>query len=144
MTTVAAPPTAERVSRRARMVAPVATITGLAAATVALHVRDPHVSGSWGYCPLSLMGVYCPGCGGLRAVNDLTHGDLPAALSSNLLLVLLMPVAVVLLGRWLIDAWHGGNRVRRVLTAWPLLAMLGAATVVFTVVRNLPGSWLAP
>ena len=66
----------------------------------ALHVRDPHVTHSWGVCPLyAVTGVYCPGCGGLRGVNDLTNGNLGAAASSNLLLVILAPVALVLLGR---------------------------------------------
>ena len=47
------------------------------AATIALRLRDPHDSGSWGYCPWKLLtGLDCPGCGALRAVNDLTHGDL--------------------------------------------------------------------
>ena len=92
-------------TRPRRVVPPVATITGLAAATLALYVRDPHASGSWGYCPISLLGFYCPGCGGLRAVNDLTHGDLAGAVSSNALLVLAMPFAVFLLARWAIDAW---------------------------------------
>ena len=79
-------------SRAERMRAPLVAIGGLAAATFALHVRDPHVSHSWGVCPLYVLtGIYCPGCGGLRAVNDLTDGHLGAAASSNLLLVLLDP-----------------------------------------------------
>ena len=45
------------------------------------------------------MGIYCPGCGGLRAVNDLTNGDVGAALSSNILVTLMIPVGVVLLAR---------------------------------------------
>ena len=54
------------------------------------------------------MGVYCPGCGGLRAVNDLTNGDLGAAASSNLLLVVLLPVAVLWLLRWSRGRWTDG------------------------------------
>lgn len=144
MATVTAATVPARVSRRERMTAPVATIAGLTAATVALHVRDPHVSGSWGYCPLSLLGIYCPGCGGLRAVNDLTHGDLAGAASSNLLLLLLAPVAVFLLGRWALDAWHGRDRGRPLVLAPPALTVLAVLTVAFVVARNLPGSWLAP
>lgn len=144
MATVTAATAPARVSRRERMTAPVATIAGLTAATVALHVRDPHVSGSWGYCPLSLLGVYCPGCGGLRAVNDLTHGDLAGAASSNLLLLLLAPVAVFLLARWAVDAWHGRDRGRAIVLAPPALAVFAVVTLVFVVARNLPGSWLAP
>ena len=79
------------------MLGPVLTIGGLAAATLALHLRDPHVSHSWGVCPLyALTGLYCPGCGGLRGVNDLSNGHVGAAASSNLLLVLAIPVRAVL------------------------------------------------
>jgi hypothetical protein len=131
-------------TRPQRVVAPVATIAGLAAATVALHVRDPHASGSWGYCPMALLGIYCPGCGGLRAVNDLTHGDLIGAVSSNALLLLAMPIAVFVLARWAIDAWRGRQRGRTALSSWPVLSVGIALATVFTVARNLPGSWLAP
>jgi hypothetical protein len=123
---------------------PVATLTGLAAATVALHLRDPHASGSWGYCPISLLGLSCPGCGALRAVNDVTNGDFTGAVSSNALLVLAMPVAIFVLGRWTVDAWQGRQRGRTGLSSWPVLSAGIALATVFTVVRNLSGSWLAP
>ena len=142
MTLTAVSPTAR--TRPRRVVAPVATIAGLAAATIALHVRDPHASGSWGYCPISLLGFYCPGCGGLRAVNDLTHGDLAGAVSSNALLIIAMPLAVFVLARWTVDAWRGRQRGRTALSSWPVLSVGIALTTVFTVARNLPGSWLAP
>ena len=53
------------------------------------------------------LGFSCPGCGGLRAVNDLTNGDVGAALSSNLLVTLMIPVAMVLLALWAVDRWRG-------------------------------------
>src|SRR5690348_2914513 len=93
--TAPAPPTLR--SRAERLRAPAAGAAAVAAATFALHVRDPHVSHSWGVCPLyALTGLYCPGCGGLRAVNDLGNGHVAQAASSNLLLVLAIPVALVL------------------------------------------------
>ena len=49
--TLTAVPSGSR-TRPQRVFAPVATIAGLAAATAALHLRDPHASGSWGYCPI--------------------------------------------------------------------------------------------
>jgi hypothetical protein len=142
MTLTAVPP--KTPTRARRVVAPVATVAGLAATTVALHLRDPHASGSWGYCPTALLGLYCPGCGALRAVNDLTNGDLAAAASSNVLLLLAMPVAVFVLSRWTVDAWQGRRRGRTALSSWPVLAVGIALAAVFTVARNLPGSWLAP
>ena len=54
------------------------------------------LAGSWGYCPwLALTGQYCPGCGSLRAVNDLDHGDLLGAASSNLVFVAMVPLLVL-------------------------------------------------
>ena len=47
-----------------RMLAPAITIGGLGAATVALHFRDPHASGSWGMCPSAMLGIACPGAAG--------------------------------------------------------------------------------
>jgi hypothetical protein len=114
--------------------------------SVLLHVRDPHRSGSWGYCPwLLLTGTYCPGCGGLRAVNDLTHADLRAAASSNLLLVVSVPVLVAGWSRWTLDRWR--RVVRHVDPRLQVRLALGflALALCFAVVRNTPvGAWLAP
>src|SRR4051794_6338351 len=111
MTTTApsSPPlrAADDASRRRRMRAPVLVIGGLAVATLALRLRDPHEHGAWGFCPSAAMGIYCPGCGGLRAVNDLTHGDVYAAASSNLALVVLLPFAVIGLVVWAWGRWTG-------------------------------------
>jgi Protein of unknown function (DUF2752) len=132
-------------TRLERLRGPAAAAATIGASALALHVRDPHVTHSWGVCPLyALTGLYCPGCGGLRSVNDLTNGHLGAAASSNLLLVLAVPVAVVALARWSVAAWTG----RPVAVLPPVPTRLRVALVVvlvaFTVVRNLPGSWLAP
>ena len=119
---------------------------GILVASVALHLRDPHHSGSWGHCPwLLLTGTYCPGCGGLRAVNDLTRGDLAAAASSNLLLVASMPLVAVWWLRWTADSWRG---VQRVVPASRVVAGCVVFAVVclgFWVLRNTgQGAWLAP
>lgn len=123
----------------------------MAAAALALHLRDPH-SQSWGLCPfLELTGLYCPGCGGLRAVNDLTNLDVVSAASSNLLFVVTLPVVIGLWLVWLVRAWRGdparvdgaGARASRrgLQLGWVALALAG----VFLVVRNLPGlEWLTP
>ena len=134
------------VSRGRRVMRPVVTGAALTLTTVALHFRDPHHSGSWGYCPLyATTGIYCPGCGGLRAVNDLTRGHVAEALSSNVVAVALIPFLSAFLVLWALDRWRGVERrlppnvVRPV--QWTGLTLL----LVFTVVRNLPfGSWLAP
>src|SRR5215218_6810483 len=122
-------PLADRPTRSERMLGPALALGGLAAATVALHLRDPHVSHSWGLCPMyALTGVYCPGCGGLRGVNDLTDGHLAAAASSNLMLVLLLPVAVLLLARWTWATWQG--RDAALVPTVPRAVRIGLVAVV--------------
>ncbi len=118
---------------------------GLGAA-VLLHLHDPHDSGSYGYCPfLQLTGKPCPGCGGLRAVNDLTRGDFVAAVSSNVLAVALVAGlggGVGAVGR-APAARQGRSDDRAELRGG--LAMLVAVVLAFGVLRNTPwGSWLAP
>jgi hypothetical protein len=126
------------------MAAPLTTIGLLGATTLALHLRDPHDHASWGLCPSAMMGFWCPGCGGLRAVNDLTHLRVADAASSNLAFVVLLPFIVAGLAIWAVDRWRGRHRqlpmsvITR--TAFAVVALLGA----FTVLRNLSGSWLAP
>ncbi len=133
-------------SRWARVQGPTLLAAGVLAASVALHVRDPHQQGSWGFCPwLALTGTYCPGCGGLRAVNDLGRGDLAGAVSSNLLLVAALPVAGVWWLRRMRDGWRGVRRPLSDRRAYLLTATLLGAAAVFWVVRNLPfASWLTP
>jgi hypothetical protein len=125
---------------------PLLVAGGVLVASVALHLRDPHQSGSWGFCPwLVLTGTSCPGCGGLRAVNDLTRGDLAAAASSNLLFVASLPVLAGLWARWLGQRWAGVRRPLPQPAAGVAAAVAVVLAVVFWVVRNLPfGAVLAP
>lgn len=118
---------------------------GLAGVT-AVGARDPHVPGSWGTCPLlALTGVSCPGCGGLRAVFDLLHGDVAAALSSNALAVVLVAGAAL---AWAVAA---GGLVTRRSVPWERWVTGRATAVVvvgllaFSVLRNTPlAAGLAP
>ena len=128
------------------MLTPLLTIGSLTAATVALHFRDPHVHGSWGLCPMyAATGIYCPGCGGLRAVNDLTRGHISAAFSSNVVVTALIPVAVVLLGLWAVDRWRGRYRSIPWQRLRPVVYGLLVVMALFTIARNTgPGAWLAP
>ncbi|GAB2757702.1 DUF2752 domain-containing protein [Nocardioides pakistanensis] len=132
--------------RRERVTAPALVAGAVLGASVVLHLRDPARSGSYLFCPwLVLTGTNCPGCGGLRAVNELTHGDLAAAASSNLLFVGSIPLIGYLWVRWFVDRWRGIVRVvphRRGVAA--ALAFAGVA-LAFAILRNLPGlEWLAP
>lgn len=127
------------------MVPPALVAGGLGLATVALHLRDPHSEGSWGVCPTAAMGFSCPGCGGLRAVNDLSNLRVLDAASSNLLFVLSLPLIAYAFVRWTHGRWtgHRWQPTDRSLKYGAIT--LGLVLVVFTVMRNTPaGSWLAP
>ena len=133
-------------TRARRLAAPLLGAGVVGGLTLALHYRDPHVQGSWGFCPFrALTGLDCPGCGGLRAVHDLTNLDVAGAASSNLLLVLMVPVVVVLWLAWTRRAWRSGPPLLASVSRpmlWGQVALVVIA--IFTVARNLPpGGWLA-
>jgi len=117
---------------------------GLGAFTL-LHFHDPHQVGSYGLCPfLALTGRPCPGCGGLRAINDLTRGDFVGAVSSNALAVVLVGVLGVAWVLWTVRQVQGHDR--RMIVVGPKIGIAIAVTfLAFGVIRNTPlGAWLAP
>jgi hypothetical protein len=133
-------------SRMDRLRGPLVTAGIIGGLTLALHLRDPHSSGSWGECPwLALTGRFCPGCGGLRAVNDLTNGDLVGAASSNLLFIVMVPVLVLWWLRWTRRAWTGEEPPHGSRHPGWWIAAFTVVMLAFAVLRNLSlGSWLAP
>lgn len=132
--------------RTAVRLAPAALVAGAAAAAVAvLATVDPHEAGHYPTCPfLWLTGLYCPGCGSLRAVHDLAHLDVVGAWSMN---PLLLVVAPFLVGSWF--AWvrrtATGRPRRRVAPAWAVWGLL-VVVLAYWVARNVPAlaPWLAP
>jgi len=136
----------EAVARRRRaLAAPVGVAAVAVTAAAVLHFRDPHSAGSYGVCPMyALTGLWCPACGGLRAVNDLTNLDIGAAVSSNVLIVPFIAVLVIAWIGWTVRRWKGTRDRMIVLRPTVTIVVLGVL-VAFTVVRNTPwGSWLAP
>ncbi|MGW7353431.1 DUF2752 domain-containing protein [Streptomyces sp. NPDC054784] len=134
-----------------RLAAPVAALVATAAAVGFVGAVDPSEPGHYPACPLlSLTGVLCPGCGGLRAAHAVAHGDAVAALGANALVAVAFPALAVLWLCWV----RAVLRRRPVVSAVALLPVppravhgwvLGGLVLVFTVVRNLPfGAGLAP
>ncbi len=109
-----------------------------------------HATGGWHLGPLATCwfhastGLWCPFCGSLRGVAALSHGQLLDALSFNLPVMLLLPVAAALWLRRLTWATRGRVVDQLHLGRRGYLA-LAAAMIAFTVLRNTPyGAWLAP
>jgi hypothetical protein len=88
-------------------------------------------------CPIhSLTGFFCPGCGGTRAVKALINGDISLAFHNNALL-LLSPVFLAI-GLAIEKYSH------RRMWLYLFLGILLVVVVAFTVLRNQPGSEIAP
>ena len=122
-----------------------ALVAGAAGAVVAwIAVVDPNQPGHYPTCPfLQLTGHLCAGCGSLRAVHALAHGDVVTAAGLNLLAVAAVPLLVAIWLRWTAARLDGRSRPDpvRAMAIWALLAV----TLVFWLVRNLPfGASLAP
>jgi hypothetical protein len=124
----------------------VGVTAALAVGTAGVGIGNPHEGGFFPQCVFyEATGHWCPGCGGLRAVHDLLHGDLAGALSMNAVITLLVvPLGVVGLAWWWLEGLGVSVPRLRVSTraAWLLPALLA----VFWVVRNVPAlePYLAP
>jgi Protein of unknown function (DUF2752) len=133
-----------RTGRGAALAAPLGVATLALTAVGLVAAVDPNEPGHYPTCPfLAVTGQLCPGCGSLRAVHAMTHGDLAAALGLNLLTVLaVLPLAVIWL-RWARRRWAGISRTD--LAPAPVLWMLLVVVLAFGLLRNLPvGAPLAP
>ncbi|WP_297082687.1 DUF2752 domain-containing protein [uncultured Demequina sp.] len=132
-------------SRGRRLALPLAASAVVGAATAYTALADPYREGFFPSCMwLSLTGHWCPGCGGLRAVHELAHGDVAAALGMNPVVVLIvLPLGIALLVAWLAQAWRGGTSPR--IPLWLAVGVPGLL-FVFWIVRNIPvlEPYLAP
>lgn len=127
--------------RAHRMVLPAAVLVAAGSAAVVLHLADPNSPGIYPTCPfLAITGLYCPGCGSLRALHAITMLDVGTALARNPLAVLALAGLAVGFLRWAARRWTGRPRTG-LAPAWLLYALAGLV-VVYGVVRNLPGMTL--
>lgn len=128
-----------------RVVRPLAALVAVGLPTLYVAAVDPNTPGHYPTCPvLTATGWWCPGCGGLRAVHALTHGELTTAVHDNLLVVLLVGLAAVLWTGWSWAALTGG-RAPRISFGLPGTVLLVLVLTLFMILRNLPaGAALAP
>ncbi|MFE2293543.1 DUF2752 domain-containing protein [Streptomyces sp. NPDC059452] len=123
---------------------PLGTLAAVAGAFAYVGAVDPNEPGHYPVCPLlRATGTFCPGCGGLRSAHAFIHGDLGAAFSANAVAVVGYFLFAAVWALWLVRSWRG--QPMRIALAPVWWWGLGAALLIFSVVRNLPfGSALAP
>jgi uncharacterized protein DUF2752 len=111
-----------------------------------LFFFDPDRYGFYPRCMFhSMTGLLCPGCGSLRAMHQLLHGHIAAALHLNALFVLSLPALGWLSCDWLWRRLRGRPTKGLAGSGWLWAALV--LTVVFAIARNLPFArliWLAP
>lgn len=115
------------------------------AALAVLATVDPHQPGHYPTCPfLALTGWFCPGCGSLRALHDLTQLDVAGAWGMNPLLLVVLPFLVVTWLLWTRRRWRGAAK-SWLLPGWAVIGIL-VLMVGYGVARNVPAlaPWLAP
>lgn len=105
----------------------------------AIWVGDPTTpNGPLPVCPTkALLGIDCPGCGSLRMLYSLMHGNVLAAARFNAL-----GLAAVVLLVWAYLAWTYGHVVGRRVRSWQHRRFAAAVTLslvlAWFVVRNIP------
>lgn len=105
---------------------------------ILLRVFDPATSGVFPPCPLRyLTGFYCPGCGSLRAMHALLHGDLYRAWAMNPLMIMTLPFVTYGLASFALLQLRGKGLPQIMLPA-NCIRGLCVVILLYCVARNLP------
>lgn len=122
--------------RNHRMLAAMFLLGGVA--IVLLRVFDPAASGVFPPCPVRyLTGLYCPGCGSLRAMHALLHGDIGRAWAMNPLMIVTLPFLTYgLVSEALLEL--RGSRLPEVMLPASWIRAFCFVVVLYAVARNLP------
>jgi hypothetical protein len=108
--------------------------------------KNPPTAGGW-YPPCIFnvsTGLYCPGCGGTRALHLLANGNVLEALRQNALLFLLLPFALWYMGSLALFA-AAGKWKQPLFSHRAVTIVLAILVIGYGVLRNIPYfGFLAP
>ena len=111
--------------------------TGAAGLSV-IYIFDPRQPGLYPICPFfGLTGCYCPGCGTLRALHQLMHGNIAAAFGYNAYAMLALPVVAYSFAATGLRVYRLPAPPRVFIPARWIWALV-AAVLSFWLLRNLP------
>ncbi len=103
-----------------------AIVSAVVAGATVIFLFDPAQHDFYPRCPFhTLTGLDCPGCGSTRALHELVHGHVGAAMRLNPLAVLALPALALGLAI--------RPRLRKPECVWILLTV----TVAFGIFRNV-------
>lgn len=114
-------------------------VGGVTLGCVGIWFADPTTPGGPSpLCPTkALFGIDCPGCGSLRAIYALLHGDIGAAVHYNAVGVVCIALLLWAFGAYCVGLWRG-RRVRSWQHhRWAAVTLLVVVGVWF-VIRNIP------
>ena len=98
---------------------------------------EPAGHGFYPVCAFhQVTGLLCPGCGSTRAMHQLLHGHLVAALQLNAIFVCSLPLLGWLAARFAVLKLQNRPATINIRAFW--LWSILVALVVFGIVRNLP------
>jgi hypothetical protein len=103
-----------------------------------LYAFNPAGSGVYPLCPFhALTGLHCPGCGTGRALYQLLHGNVWAAMQLNPLAVVLLPplsYGMLSLGLQFVGLKRLPSKFIPAFWIWTLLAVI----LLYWILRNIP------
>jgi hypothetical protein len=119
-------------ARRLIWIGGIATTVG---AALVLFFFDPSRFAFYPQCPFhKLTGLDCPGCGGLRAMHQLLHGNILTALRFNAFAVLSIPLGIFLALRGVWKKFNGQPAIQmQALWLW----MYFGAWMAFAILRDV-------
>lgn len=110
----------------------------VAGALFLLYKIDPAQQGLFPVCPFhAFTGLYCPGCGTLRAVHQILHGNIAAGFRMNPLSTALIPYFFLSFVSYGAEALSGKSPLRIFIPSqviWGLLFII----ISFWILRNIP------
>ena len=106
------------------------------AALAVIYFFPPSQHDFYPRCPIyAATHVLCPGCGGTRALHELLHLNIGAALHYNALATILFPIAALWFLVWLYRTARGRDTAELRVPV-PLAIGVSLLALLFTIARN--------